>query len=172
MLRKIILVVLLMIFAAPVFADSITISQSPGGAFTLGTGSGSITAFCLQFTVPSPLGVPLNYSFSPADSSLTQIAWIAAQSQYSEKDRQNAIWHLTDKVGFTSDAALQLVNLSAQYATSASLTNAFVWSPVIPTKSQKFITIKNGADVPEPATLFLLGSGLAGIASLLKRRRR
>jgi hypothetical protein len=109
-----------------------------------------------------------------------QAAWLINQFPTHSADYVNlqyALWNLfnpslaPDSAGSNSWLALAAANFgSVSFGNFRVVTNI---GPVYPTgQVQEFIIIVPPSPVPEPATLALFGSGLIGIASVVRRRGR
>jgi PEP-CTERM motif len=105
-----------------------------------------------------------------------QAAWLFDQfavNPTASGDIQFAIWSLFTPSTPVQAGALSWLDLAKKQNLSNFDFSGFrVFTPVdgSPSSPQEFIAKLPGAPVPEPATLALLGSGLAGLASLLKKR--
>ena len=107
-----------------------------------------------------------------------QAAWLFDQFALhptATGDIQFAIWGLFTPSTPMTAGALSWIDLAKQQNLSNFDFSGFrVYTPLDSSASspQEFLAKIPGAPVPEPATLALLGGGLAGIASLLKKRNR
>ncbi|HEX4949857.1 MAG TPA: PEP-CTERM sorting domain-containing protein [Blastocatellia bacterium] len=117
-------------------------------------------------------------ALTDAVAKYKQAAWLFDQFALhpsATSDIQFAIWSLFTPATATSTGALSWVNQAQQQNLGNYDFSGFrLYTPVDSTSAspQEFIAKLPGAPIPEPATLLLLGSGLAGIASLLKKRNR
>jgi hypothetical protein len=87
-----------------------------------------------------------------------------------------AVWNLFDK-GVTTDAAVLAIDKSAlssaKYASAGQFKGLVIYTPIGATPGngpQEFIGRRTPLTTPEPESLMLLSTGLAGIASLVRRK--
>ncbi len=87
-----------------------------------------------------------------------------------------AVWNLFDK-GVTSDPSVLAIDKSAlssaKYASAGQFKGLVIYTPIGATPGngpQEFIGRRTALSTPEPESLMLLSTGLAGIASLVRRK--
>jgi hypothetical protein len=117
-------------------------------------------------------------SLPDALAKYQQAAWLFDQftlNPAATGDIQFAIWSLFTPTTPTSAGVMNWLNLAAgQNLANYDFSGFRVYTPVDCSKNspQEFIAKVPVAPVPEPTTLLLLGSGLAALASVLKKRNR
>ena len=122
--------------------------------------------FATGFTGPTSGGShPFNF---------TQLVTINGQAQVMELAGSIDIGHLVDTVHILSSAPLTFDFNTFSVMVSIIPTDIDGWGEGVFKGHLKarIDVITNGSPVPEPATLTLLGIGLAGAAAGLRRRRR
>ncbi len=115
-------------------------------------------------------------SLPNAVAKYQQAAWLFDQFAVNPNatgDIQFAIWSLFTPSTPAQAGALSWIDLAKnQNLSNFDFSGFRLYTPVDcrPSSPQEFIAKLPSAAVPEPATLALLGSGLAGLAALLKKR--
>ncbi len=97
---------------------------------------------------------------------------------FSNADYQDAMWYLASGGGGLSVGATSLVNLAS--AATFDATSFADWYVITETNlpgRQEFLAYREGSGggqevVPEPATMTLLATGLAGMAAARRRRKQ
>ena len=186
----------------PAQADTVTlqltgVNTAAQGGYAVGPATGTvngttITMVCDDFahhvalnqtwTATMSMFNDLSHArFANLPNALTkyqQAAWLFDQfglNPTATGDIQFAIWSLFTPTTPASSGATNWLDLAAgQNLSNYDFSGFRVYTPVDcgKTSPQEFIAKIPVTPVPEPTTLVLLGSGLAGLASLLKKRNR
>ncbi len=181
------LLIILCCASATASADTFTLVSGSGvthNGFTVGPLNGilngtNITTFCTDFDDFVNFGDTWEVnvlSFSdlagPALTQYQQAAWLTMQFAVTDQsqwgDIHYALWRLSDDDPTLVNAGSDMWLAMAQSQNFANFDfSAFRILRPTGDPGQEMLTT-----VPEPATLLLLGTGLAGIAARVRRRRK
>ena len=142
-----------------------------------GSITGSVQAFCDDFT--HEINVPATYSATieavAGNNTLEQEAYYgmmfgttASGNSQQDSEIQELIWDLSGaNYALVGNMAALQQEMLANYK-NADYSGAFVLSAG--NNGQTFMSIDPPAPTPEPSSLFLFGSGLIGMAGVVRRK--
>ena len=142
-----------------------------------GSITGSVQAFCDDFT--HEINVPATYSATieavAGNDTLEQEAYYgmmfgttASGNSQQDSEIQELIWDLSGaNYALVGNMAALQQEMLANYK-NADYSGAFVLSAG--NNGQTFMSIDPPAPTPEPSSLFLFGSGLIGMAGVVRRK--
>ena len=177
-------------YAVDYEADISSVSLKPGYEAISFDNMNDAEVFCVENAVMYTEGYNSWYDFNTSDYLLTnagQVTWIAQQffdGSTSKEIAQVAIWKtLIPSVVYGSttlypgysDAADDLIALydgSVEFIDDYLVAvNPISTAPSGATNYQNFLVKATATPVPEPGTMLLFGTGLAGLAAVSRRRR-
>lgn len=174
---------LLMFFTFLVFnvkADSLKITDhtfNDGYSIVRISDNKLFTGLCLDYSIQTPLNTPIEYTIYTANQlvgtdnyekylTAAKLASLWNDSSHSREGIQKAIWSVFEPTYTLDSRYTYLLSLNLP-----QVTNFTVVLPTLGKGSQGYM-ILNTDPVPEPLTLVTLGSGLAGIATIMRRRKK